>query len=461
MKARITGGVLAGLLALSALPALAAPSDEEVAAAEQNVTAAAARVAAVEVELQELVIAQQDAEIALMTAQEDQLNAQTELEEAEAYAALTAQQASDSETDLELARQDLVSMGRATYQGGNVNVGAAALFLPDQTFDQLVTRTTTASHLVSTATDGQQRYEAAELVAQSASTQAAAALVAKQDALAARDAAVIAAAEALTAAEQTATDTAARRDALVAELAAAEQISVELAQARADEIERQRIARQEQEARDRLQNTPTQPEAPAQSQQPQTPNDPQPTSPEPAEPQTPPAVGGGDTPVTPAPSPTPAPNPNPTTTPTPTPTPAPAPGGQHGLGTGTSKGTAATGNKAVEMALAKVGLPYIWGGVGPTGYDCSGLTMISWREAGVNIPRTTRDQYRHVLKIDYNDLRPGDLIFRSTDPNDPSKIYHVEMYIGNNQVVHAPSPGKELHVKALTWSNAMPYAGRA
>ena len=92
MKARITGGVLAGLLALSALPALAAPSDEEVAAAEQNVTAAAARVAAVEVELQELVIAQQDAEIALMTAQEDQLNAQTELEEAEAFAALTAQQ---------------------------------------------------------------------------------------------------------------------------------------------------------------------------------------------------------------------------------------------------------------------------------------------------------------------------------------------------------------------------------
>lgn len=177
MKARITGGVLAGLLALSALPALAAPSDEEIAAAEQNVTAAAARVAAVEVELQELVIAQQDAEIALMTAQEDQLNAQTELEEAEAYAALTAQQASDSETDLELARQDLVSMGRATYQGGNVNVGTAALFLPDQTFDQLVTRTTTASHLVSTATDGQQRYEAAELVAQSASTQAAAALV--------------------------------------------------------------------------------------------------------------------------------------------------------------------------------------------------------------------------------------------------------------------------------------------
>lgn len=102
----------------------------------------------------------------------------------------------------------------------------------------------------------------------------------------------------------------------------------------------------------------------------------------------------------------------------------------------------------------------MWGGTGPNGYDCSGLTQGAWRSAGVSLNRTSRDQYRQVKKISYNELRPGDLVFWGTNPNDASSVYHVAMYIGGGQIIEAPKPGTPVRIASMRYSGTMTYAGR-
>ncbi|WP_370514121.1 C40 family peptidase [Cellulomonas sp. JZ18] len=107
-----------------------------------------------------------------------------------------------------------------------------------------------------------------------------------------------------------------------------------------------------------------------------------------------------------------------------------------------------------------MGLPYVWGGTGPNGYDCSGLTSGAWRSAGVNLNRTSREQYKQVLKISYDQMRPGDLVFWGSNPNNPDSITHVAVYAGNGQIVEASRPGVPLRQVAMRWSGTMPFAGR-
>lgn len=99
----------------------------------------------------------------------------------------------------------------------------------------------------------------------------------------------------------------------------------------------------------------------------------------------------------------------------------------------------------VAWATSKVGLPYIWGGVGPNGYDCSGLTSQAYlNAAGINIGRTTWDQIANGTPVAWGNFQPGDLIFFSTE----GYCSHVGMYVGNGIMVHAPQPGT-----TITYSN--------
>ena len=143
-----------------------------------------------------------------------------------------------------------------------------------------------------------------------------------------------------------------------------------------------------------------------------------------------------------------------------TPPPAPPTSDRYGLGTGVSRGSAGQGQAAVSWAEGQVGLPYIWGGVGPDGFDCSGLTMKAWSAAGVGINRTAADQYKQVLKISYSSMRPGDLIFWSSGTTDADSIYHVAMFIGGGQMVEAAKPGVPVRITSIRWSGTMPFAGR-
>ena len=96
--------------------------------------------------------------------------------------------------------------------------------------------------------------------------------------------------------------------------------------------------------------------------------------------------------------------------------------------------------KAVDTALAQVGDPYSWGATGPNAFDCSGLTSFSYKAAGISIPRTSKAQSTFGTPVSKANLQPGDLVFFY------SPVSHVGMYIGNGQMVHAPSSGSTVKV---------------
>ncbi len=108
-------------------------------------------------------------------------------------------------------------------------------------------------------------------------------------------------------------------------------------------------------------------------------------------------------------------------------------GGSSSAGGGfTGSGRAA---KAVQYALAQVGDRYVAAAAGPNSFDCSGLTMTAWRQAGISLPHYSRSQYSVTRRVPLSQAQPGDLVFyfgRGT--------HHVGMYIGNGKMVHAANP---------------------
>jgi peptidoglycan DL-endopeptidase CwlO len=102
--------------------------------------------------------------------------------------------------------------------------------------------------------------------------------------------------------------------------------------------------------------------------------------------------------------------------------------------------------EAIAYARAQLGCPYVWAGTGPcsAGYDCSGLTMMSWRHAGIGIPRTSEGQYAGLPAVSVADLKPGDLVFSFWPLVDsqPSPN-HVQMYDGGGYVIGADSTNVE------------------
>ncbi|MFJ7912170.1 C40 family peptidase [Kitasatospora sp. NPDC096204] len=103
---------------------------------------------------------------------------------------------------------------------------------------------------------------------------------------------------------------------------------------------------------------------------------------------------------------------------------------------------------AVAFARSRIGLPYVWGGEGPGGYDCSGLTMMAWREGGRQLNHFAADQYAQSTPIGYRQLRPGDLVFW-TDTGRAADIYHVGLYIGDDQMIEAPRAGVPIKQASL------------
>ena len=113
----------------------------------------------------------------------------------------------------------------------------------------------------------------------------------------------------------------------------------------------------------------------------------------------------------------------------------------------TSHSTGRPHERAASHALKLVGAPYRYGGMSPkTGFDCSGLVQYSYRHAGVELPRSTEAQRRAADRVRRADLRPGDLLFFDQEGK---KNSHVAIYVGNGQMVHAPSSGKTVRRDAL------------
>ncbi|MGK2309410.1 NlpC/P60 family protein [Cutibacterium sp. V947] len=116
-----------------------------------------------------------------------------------------------------------------------------------------------------------------------------------------------------------------------------------------------------------------------------------------------------------------------------------------------SSTSSARAQAALGFALAQVGKPYVWGGTGPNGFDCSGLMMAAWARAGLSIPRTAAEQFRVGTPVPMSDLQPGDLVFFYPG------ISHVGMYIGGGRFVHASNPRTGIKISNL--SRHMSYQG--
>jgi cell wall-associated NlpC family hydrolase len=101
-----------------------------------------------------------------------------------------------------------------------------------------------------------------------------------------------------------------------------------------------------------------------------------------------------------------------------------------------------TAARAVEAALTELGKPYRYGALGPSTFDCSGLTKFAYGAVGISLPHSAAAQYQSGRRVNRNQLQPGDLIFWRG-------LGHVGLYIGNGKMVHAPRTGEVVTIISI------------
>jgi murein DD-endopeptidase len=127
---------------------------------------------------------------------------------------------------------------------------------------------------------------------------------------------------------------------------------------------------------------------------------------------------------------------------------------------GSTRPTAELSDQAADHAVKMVGKPYRYGGSSPAGFDCSGLVMYSYRQAGLALPHNTGKQRLAARPIEVAKLRRGDLLFFNQEGE---KYGHVAIYVGGGKFVHAPSSGKSVRSDRLDspyWSKHLSEARR-
>ncbi|MER5437614.1 C40 family peptidase [Streptomyces sp. NPDC002790] len=118
-----------------------------------------------------------------------------------------------------------------------------------------------------------------------------------------------------------------------------------------------------------------------------------------------------------------------------------------------SDASAATASvKALHVAASKKGAPYKWGAAGPHRFDCSGLTLYSFKRAGKKLPRTAAQQYNRTKHISRSHRTRGDLVFFRSGRS----IYHVGIYAGKGRIWHSPKTGAKVRLERI-WTNSVLY----
>jgi cell wall-associated NlpC family hydrolase len=132
---------------------------------------------------------------------------------------------------------------------------------------------------------------------------------------------------------------------------------------------------------------------------------------------------------------------------------AAADAGQVGLGNIPAPPSSTLGGQAVAIAEQYLGVPYVWGGASPDGFDCSGLVMYVYAQLGVSLPHNAAAQYAMLPKVPTTDLEPGDLVFFYG-------LGHVGIYIGGGMMIHAPHTGAVVEIASVAAEGSLYGAAR-
>ncbi|UYQ60848.1 C40 family peptidase [Streptomyces peucetius] len=109
-------------------------------------------------------------------------------------------------------------------------------------------------------------------------------------------------------------------------------------------------------------------------------------------------------------------------------------------------------SKALRVAASKEGSPYRYGATGPNRFDCSGLTLYSYKKAGKILPRTAQQQYNRTRHVSAGNRRRGDLVFFHSG----GAVYHVGIYAGGGKIWHSPKTGDVVRLVKI-WTRSVKY----
>ena len=432
---RRRGTIRTGLTAIAAcallvLPqmAQAAPSEEEIAAAQAAEEAAKMSVAQIEVKLAEVnasaATAMQNAQIA----GEDLNEANIALNEATATANQASADADTAEAAFQEGKQQIASVAQAAYRGGGGTLDALAPYFDSDGLRSVETKQAGISSFSSSAETKMQNVAALEQVAKVTRDAANTALANQKAATDEVQKRTDAANQAATAAQNEAARVAAQRGAYVQELATKQNTTVELINEReaALEAERQEAARIAAEQAAAAAEAQRQADAAAAAERAAA-----------ADASSSYNDDGDDDYSYSAPS--------------------------YSYEEPSYSAPSYSGggaDTAIATAKSYLGVPYVWGGESYGGVDCSGLTMLAWESAGVDLPHLSRAQYSYGTHVPIGSMEAGDLIFWSSNGTQ-SGIYHVAIYLGGGQMIEAPTFGVPVRITGVySWGSIMPYAVR-
>ena len=424
--------------ALLVLPqmAQAAPSEDEIAAAQAAEEAAKMSVAQIEVKLAEVnasaATAMQNAQIA----GEDLNEANIALNEATATATQASADADAAEAAFQEGKQQIASVAQAAYRNGGGTLDAIAPYLDSDGLRSVETKQAGISSFSSSAEAKMQNVAALEQVAKVTRDAANTALANQKAATDEVRKRTDAANQAATAAQNEAARVAAQRGAYVQELAAKQNTTVDLINQReaALEAERQEAARIAAEQAAAAAEAQRQADAAAAAERAAA------------------AAAAADASSSydddddddsySAPS-------------------YSAPSYSYEEPSYSAPSYSGGGaDTAIATAKSYLGVPYVWGGESYGGVDCSGLTMLAWESAGVDLPHLSRAQYGYGTHVPIGSMEAGDLIFWSSN-GAQSGIYHVAIYLGGGQMIEAPTFGVPVRITGVySWGSIMPYAVR-
>ena len=124
---------------------------------------------------------------------------------------------------------------------------------------------------------------------------------------------------------------------------------------------------------------------------------------------------------------------------------------------GVSLASSSYASAAIAYARAQIGKPYLWGGTGPDAFDCSGLTMMAYRAAGIDIPRTADQQWLWGPRVSASQVEPGDLVFFVGADGTPTAPGHVGLVIGHDLMIQAPFQGQDVGIASFSPSGTVGF----